>query len=179
MHYFTKAKKWGLFHPNYVASDVLDINYKELANQGITTVAFDVDGTLTINGSHDIDTNRATMLTKLLNEAGIQKRYLASNSIRNLDNIINKLPGFATHQPYEYAGKPSRRYFNELIKKSGSQANNIAFVGDRGIQDVFGPKRVGITTILVETPPEYCNLQDKIFLRHLLQRHLVRLKITK
>ena len=176
MQYFSKANKRGLFRPNYVTSDVLDINYALLAKQGITAFAFDVDGTLTINGSHDIDTNRAATLTKLLNEAGIQKRYLASNTIRDLDDIINKLPGFAAHQPHTHSGKPSKAFYQKLITVSGEQPRNIAMVGDRALQDILGPQRLGLITILVELNPAFCTFKDKVILRQLWQRHLVRLK---
>lgn len=178
MKYFTKAKKCGLFHPTYVASDVLDIDFKLLAQKGIKAVAFDVDGTLTVNGAHYIDTNRAAALTKLLDAAGIEKRYLASNSVRNLYEITETLPGFIPHQPHTHSGKPSKVFYQGLIDKSGEKPANIAMVGDRAIQDIAGPQRMGIVTVLVELNPAFCNFKDKVILRHLWQRHLVRRKIT-
>ena len=178
MAYFTKAKKWGLFHPTYVASDVLDIDFKLLAQQGIKAVAFDVDGTLTVNGSHQIDTARAAKLTQLLNAAGIKKRYLASNSVRNLYEITETLPGFVPHQPHTHSGKPSKTYFKELINKAGEKPEHIAMIGDRAIQDIVGPQRMGMVTVLVELNPAFCNFKDKVILRHLWQRHLVRQKIS-
>lgn len=177
MKYFTKAKKWGLFHPDYVASDVLDIDYSLLAKQGVKVIAFDVDGTLTVNGAHYIDIKRATKLTKMLNEAGINKRYLASNSVRNLYEIVETLPGFVSHQPHTHSGKPSSEFYQELINKSGEKPENIVMVGDRAIQDIVGPQRMGINTVLVELNPAFCNFKDKVILRHLWQRHLVRKKM--
>lgn len=176
MAYFTKAKKRGVFHPQYVASDVLAIDYEYLAKQGISVIAFDVDGTLTVNGSSHIDIVRAAKLTRLLDSAGIQKRYLASNSIRNLDDIAKALPGFIAHQPHAHNGKPSKIFYQKLINKSGEEPKNIAMVGDRAIQDILGPKRMGIVTVLVELDPALCNFKDKVILRHLWQRHLVRRK---
>ncbi len=179
MSYFVKANKIGIWHPDFVASDVLDIDYSFLAKNGTKAIAFDVDGTLTVNNSHQIDTKRAQKLNNLLDKAGIKKRYLASNSIRNLDEIIQKLPGFEAHQPHKHSGKPSRNFYRQLIKRTGVKPAEITMIGDRALQDTWAAQRMGLNTVLVELNPDFCNLKDKIILRHIWQKYFVMLKKSK
>lgn len=176
MNYFKKANNFGIWHPDYVASDVLDIDYNKLSQIGIKAIAFDVDGTLTVNGSNLISDDRANRLIFLLDKANIKPRFLASNSIRDLNSIAGSLKGFSVHQPHSHSGKPSKEFYVQLLKKANVSPNNMAMVGDRALQDIWAAKRMGLTTILVELNPKYCTLKDKIFLRHIWQKYLVRLK---
>lgn len=176
MRYFTKANNFGMWHPDFVSSDVLDIDYKYLKKNGIDAIAFDVDGTLTVNGSHSIDLLRAKKLIEVLDKANLNTRFLASNSIRDLNEIANKLQGFKIHQPHTHSGKPSKEFYKQLLHKANTKPKNMAMVGDRAIQDIWAAKRIGLTTVLVELNPKYCTAKDKLLLRHLWQKYLVRLK---
>jgi HAD superfamily phosphatase (TIGR01668 family) len=165
--YFKKLEKGSPWQPNYVASSVLEINFKELKKSGVKCVAFDIDGTLTKNGSNEIDKDLAEELNNLLDKAGIKKRYIASNSKRSLKKIATSLGSIEIHQPKNTKGKPSREYFEHLIKKSGCKPNEVAMIGDRILQDVWGANKSGLTTVLVALNPSYSTFRDKILLRHL------------
>lgn len=179
MSYFSKVKKQGTHQPDYVASGVDSINFNLLANAGIKCVAFDIDGTLTKNKSHTIDHTFAKNLKDKLDTAGIKTRFLASNSIRSLQDIADELGAFEMHQPHGITGKPSKEYYAQLIEKSGCKPHQIVMIGDRLLQDTWGAKRAGLTTILVAQKPEFATLRDKIIGRQWWQPILVRNKAAK
>ena len=131
MEYFAKVKKQGNHQPDYVASSAGNIDFAILKKAGIKCVAFDIDGTLTKNNSLVIDKELAKTIKNNSNAAGINKQFLASNSGRSLHAIAKTLGAFEIHQPIGGKGKPSKHYYEQLIKKSGCKPNEIAMVGDR------------------------------------------------
>jgi predicted HAD superfamily phosphohydrolase YqeG len=46
--------------------------------------------------------------------------------------------------------KPRREYYKQAVTLSGESATHIAMVGDRLLQDVWGAKRIGIKTVMVQ-----------------------------
>lgn len=162
------------WQPDMSAPSVLDIDYAALYKKGIRCVAYDVDGTITKNGATTISAKNAKLLTQKLDAANINKRYLASNSIRSFTAMLKDLPGFKVVQPLEHKGKPSKEYYQQLIDKTGLQPHQIAFMGDRAIQDVWGPNRMGLMTIQIELNPNYAGKHDKLLGRHIWQRFLIR-----
>jgi HAD superfamily phosphatase (TIGR01668 family) len=179
MKYFSKTHKKGNHQPDYVASSVDDIDYDLLASKGIVCVAFDIDGTLTRNGSEKIELKLAASIAKKLDKAGIKKRYIASNSHRSLNKIAKSLGAFEIHQPSGLKGKPSKAYYDELIEKSNCKPEQIAMIGDRLLQDIWGAKKSGLNTVLVALHPSYSTFRDKIILRQWWQPKFVHGKIEK
>lgn len=172
--YFVKNRKSKyLFGADYYASSVLDIDYEHLYKSGIRCVAFDVDGTITKSASNYIDKNTAIKLNKLIKQANIKSTFLASNSERNLDNILNSLQGFSAVQPHNHNPKPSKAFYNQLITKTKFKPDQIAMVGDRYLQDIWGAKRVGLITVLVAMQPDHASKLDKLFLRNYWQQKSV------
>jgi HAD superfamily phosphatase (TIGR01668 family) len=163
------------FRPNYFASSVLAIDYKQLYRDGIKCLAFDVDGTITKSASLYINIDLARQLTKLLNESKIESFILASNSIRDMHDILKELPDFKTVQPHTHKPKPTKSFYSEVIKKAGCRPEQIAMVGDRYIQDIWGAKKLGLKTILVALQPEYASNIDKLILRNIWQQKSVQL----
>lgn len=176
MRYFVTKQQTKPWHPNMVASDILAIDFEYLFNKGIRCAAFDVDGTITLSGSDTVDNTKACKLVKNLDKAGIQKRYLASNSDRSFAKMIKQLDGFKVIQPLHHKGKPSKVFYRELIKQSGLEPSQIVMIGDRALQDVWAPRRMGIMTIQVELHPDDAGKGDKLIGRHIWQRLLLRRK---
>ncbi len=173
MGYFSKTKNHGNHQPDYVASSVDDIDFMLLAKNGIRCVAFDIDGTLTINGSHTMDEQRAKIVNKKLDAAGIKKRFIASNSNRSLKEITDILGTFEVHQPSGLKGKPSKEYYSELVTKTCCKPSEIAMIGDRVLQDIWGAKRSNLVAILVSLNPDFATFRDKIILRQIWQPSFV------
>jgi HAD superfamily phosphatase (TIGR01668 family) len=176
MKYFSKNKYSGNHQPDYVASSVAEINFDTLQKLGVRCVAFDIDGTLTKNGSGSINTTLAKLVKDKLDKTGIKTRFLASNSKRSLDDIAEILGAFEIHQPSGVKGKPSRLYYDQLVQKSGYKSNEIAMIGDRLLQDTWGANKAGLVTVLVALNPEYATFRDKVIGRHWWQPIFVRNK---
>lgn len=176
MKYFSKNKYSGNHQPDYVTSGVADIDYAFLKNNGIECVAFDIDGTLTRNGSESIGIELAKTIKKQLDKAGINKRFIASNSHRSLHAIAEALGAFEIHQPSGVKGKPSKVYYKELVDKSGFNTKQLVMIGDRVVQDIWGAKKAGLATVLVELNPDFATFRDKSIARPWWQPHFVRRK---
>ena len=157
------------WQPDYVASSIFDIDYKLLYKQGIRGVAYDVDGTLTESGAVVIEKQKAVKLIKLLDEAGIKTRLIASNAERDLSKIVTTLDGFVAVQPHDHKPKPFKQFYRQVIAKADLPAEQIVMVGDRLIQDVVGAKRTGLKSVIVAIQPNHVTKQDKFMLRHIWQ----------
>lgn len=168
--YFSENQKHRhSWQPDFVASDIFAIDYKLLYEHGIRAVAYDVDGTLTESGAVVIDKTKAKKLLKLLDQASIKKRIIASNAERDLSKISSMLDGFTIVQPHEHKPKPFKEFYNQVINKSGLTPDKIVMVGDRLIQDVVGAKRMGLKSVIVAIDPNHVNKLDRFILRHIWQ----------
>ena len=167
------------WQPDYIASSILDIDYKLLYEHGIRAVAYDVDDTLTESGALMIDKTKAAKLVSLLDAAGIKKRLLASNAERDLSGIVGVLDGFVAVQPHNHKPKPFKEFYRHVIEKAGLEPGQIAMVGDRLVQDVFGAKRTGLKSIIVAIDPTQTSKTEKYLFRHLWQPKSVARKAIK
>jgi predicted HAD superfamily phosphohydrolase YqeG len=171
---FIKVQKRLFFNTDFIANNVLDIDYDYLKDIGIEAVAFDIDGTLTRQGSNTIDNNFAINLIDLLNKASINKRFIATNSNRDMSNIISNLKGFTHINSKGTMPKPFKSYYINLQKAADVPANKIVMIGDRWLQDVWGSRKSGLKSVYVCLDPELVTNKDKIFLRHIWQPKLVK-----
>jgi len=146
----TKNHKSNGFRPDFIAASVIDINYKLLADKNIKAIAFDVDGTLIHHGHMDIDTLYAEALTKKIYDAGIFTIILASNTKRSLDIIGKKLQvnGIVTVQ--EGIKKPQSAFYKKILAHAKLKPENIAMVGDRPLQDIWGANKSGLYSIAIK-----------------------------
>jgi HAD superfamily phosphatase (TIGR01668 family) len=146
----TKKNKSNGFRPDFIATSVMDINYKLLAEMGIKAMAFDVDGTLIDHGHMDIDATYADALTKKIHEAGISTIILASNTKRSLNVIGKKLRvnGIVTVQ--EGIKKPQKAFYKKILAHAKLKPENIAMVGDRPLQDIWGANKSGLYSIAIQ-----------------------------
>lgn len=168
-----------MWQADYVASDVLDIDYKYLFDSGIRAIAYDVDDTLTQSGAIAIDAKRAKKLVKMLDNAGITKRMLASNAERDLSGLVGPLKGFEIIQPHNHKPKPFKDFYRQVIEKADLPAEQIVMVGDRLVQDVIGAKRLGLKSIIVAIDPGQTKQAEKYIFRHLWQPKSVARKTKK
>lgn len=179
MDYFAKVVKKGKHQPDYVASSVSAIDYQLLKSDGVKCVAFDIDGTLTKNGSLLIDRELAELVKSKLDTAGINTRFLASNSKRALGEISKILGAFEIHQPDGFAGKPSKQYYEQLLVKTELKPHEVVMIGDRLLQDTWGANNAGLLTVLVALNPKYATMRDKLIFRQWWQPIFVNRKNTR
>jgi HAD superfamily phosphatase (TIGR01668 family) len=143
------------FQPDYIASSVGDIDFAVLAAGGIKAVFIDLDGTVVSSGSFEVD-------QQLTNHLKIQplKIYIATNRSkdRDLQNLRESLHASGVIYPGGVFAKPLPRYYSRAVAAYGLTARQVAMVGNRFVQDIFGGNWAGLTTVLVRnlgTPKNY------------------------
>ena len=132
------------FFPEEQAESAYDIAYEDLFEQGYRGVIFDIDNTLVEHGA-DAD-ERAEELFRRLGKTGWKSCLLSNNKEERVRRFNQKI-----HTQYIYkAGKPSRKGYQEAMKRMGTRPENTVFVGDQLFTDVWGAKRAGLKNILVK-----------------------------
>jgi HAD superfamily phosphatase (TIGR01668 family) len=137
-----------LFVPDYLAKNLADIDFQELKKRGIKYIAFDADSTLVNFAGTKLTDDAADFLNK--QKPLFKSWVIASNRvINNLDELGASF-GADVIRAHGFIRKPNRRFFARVINYFDAPAETIAMVGDKLIADMFGAKRVGMTTIWVE-----------------------------
>ena len=134
----------NIFYPKEEISSVYDINYKELYNNGIRALIYDIDNTLVKHGAKANE--NIVELFHILHKMGF-KTVLISN------NTKERVESFADEVGSDYiakAGKPGRKAYISAMEKMGSGKDDTVFVGDQLFTDIYGANRVGLYSILVK-----------------------------
>lgn len=148
MKKLTNASKHHLWLPNYITKDVLSIDFKHLKKLGIKACLFDLDHTLLVHGTIDLSTRN----TKHLEQSGM-KIYIATNRQHSdgLDKIAQELGADGImHARGRRISKPAKKYYEMAVEMTDFKPSEVAMVGDRLMQDIWGARRAGLTAILVE-----------------------------
>ena len=112
--------------------------------RGIRALIFDIDNTLTEHGKPA--TERTIALMERLKHIGFRVCLLSNNKEARVKMFNEKI-----QVEYIYkAGKPGRAGYERAMALLGSNRETTVFVGDQLFTDVWGAKRVGMETWLVE-----------------------------
>lgn len=131
------------FYPDEYMTSTYVIPFKQMYEDGIRGVLFDVDNTLVPHGA-PADERSKELFVEL--EAMGMKYCLISNNKEKRVKSFNEEIG----APYIYdAHKPSRKNYRKAMEIMGTNERNTAFVGDQLFTDVWGAKRTGMMSILV------------------------------
>lgn len=132
------------FYPDHMITSAYDIPYEKLYERGIHALIFDIDNTLTEHGKPA--TKRTIVLMERLKKIGFRVCLLSNNKEARV-----KMFNEPIQVDYIYkAGKPKRSGYEQAMEKMGSTIKNTVFIGDQLFTDVWGAKRTGIETYLVE-----------------------------
>lgn len=132
------------FYPDYTSTSAYEIPYEALYERGIRALIFDIDNTLTEHGKPA--TERAIALMERLKNIGFKVCLLSNNKEERVKMFNEKI-----QVDYIFkAGKPGRAGYERAMEKMGSNKKNTVFVGDQLFTDVWGAKRTGIESWLVE-----------------------------
>lgn len=131
--------------PDMAADNIHEIDLDALWEKGIRGVILDIDNTLE---SHRVPkpTEKTLGFLKKLEEKGF-KICLISNGSEERVKLFNEELGYFTMAK---AGKPLKRGYLDAQKVMRLKSNEIAMVGDQIFTDVFGARRCGFYSILVE-----------------------------
>lgn len=131
------------FYPDYRADSAYQIDFQDWYEKGIRGVLFDIDNTLVEHGKPATD--RAIALFAHLKELGLATCLISNNKEKRVNQFNEQIQ---THTVIN-AHKPSKKGYQMAMEKMGTDPTNTLFVGDQLFTDVWGAKRLGIPTILV------------------------------
>lgn len=151
-----------VFYPDHMAASAFEIPYEELYKRGIRALIFDIDNTLTEHGKPA--TERAIALIERLKSIGFRICLLSNNKEERV-----KMFNEPVQVEYIYkAGKPKRSGYLAAMERMGSTKKTTVFVGDQLFTDVWGAKRTGIESFLVEPIDKHEEIQ--IVLKRYLEK---------
>lgn len=150
------------FYPDYEADSAYDIDYKSLYEEGRRGIIFDIDNTLVPHGAPADE--RSRLLFDRIHQLGYATLLLSNNKEPRVKSFAEQV-----NCPYLFkAGKPGRAGYLKAMELMGTNPSNTLFVGDQLFTDVWGAKRVGITTYL--TRPIHPKEEIQIVLKRKLER---------
>lgn len=132
------------FYPNYYFDKKEDIPVEDFFEKGYRGIMFDIDNTL-VPHDEPVDEAARIFITRL-KELGY-KICLISN------NDEERVKLFADPLEVEYvykAWKPKKQGYEQGMKILGTNLTNTLFVGDQIFTDIWGARRVGVCSILLD-----------------------------
>lgn len=138
--------KWLIkqFKPDQICTDVDQIDYNKLYNDGKRLILLDIDNTLAIHGSRQADDFARDVVVKI-HSAGL-RIVILSNARRT------RAQAFASSLGLEAEGmarKPSPRTLLAVCAKSGTDTSEACMIGDQLLTDIWAARRAGTYSILV------------------------------
>lgn len=150
------------FYPDYEADSAYDIDYQGLYRAGYRGIIFDIDNTLVPHGAPADE--RAVALFHRLHELGYATVLLSNNKEPRVKSFAGQVGALYRFK----AGKPGREGYIKAMEQMKTDCSNTLFVGDQLFTDVWGAKRVGITSYL--TRPIHPKEEIQIVLKRKLER---------
>ncbi|MEW5825865.1 MAG: HAD-IIIA family hydrolase [Candidatus Bipolaricaulota bacterium] len=129
-----------------IVDTVFDVDYDRLWARGCRALLFDLDNTLGARGLSKLDADVGDLLR------GLTARGFSVGILTNRKRTASD--GFARALAEEFAvldvaRKPSRRGYDELLRRLGRSAAAAAMIGDRRLTDILGANRSGIYSVRV------------------------------
>lgn len=134
-----------MFFADEKVPTVRDVDYEQLANDGIETVVFDLDNTIAKWGDDSL-TEEIVDLFERLTSMGLKVGILSNSRRKETEDFVTGLPF-----PHVFnANKPSVRGFRSILEKLDSAPEEAAMIGDQIFTDVLGANRLGMYTVRVD-----------------------------
>ena len=153
------------FYPDEYVDSTYQIDFEKYYNAGYRGVIFDIDNTLV---PHDAPADeRAVVLFERLKKLGFSSTLLSNNKEPRVKMFNEEI-----QVDYVYkAGKPKRAGYQKAMETLGTDETTTVFVGDQLFTDVWGAKRTGITSYLVEPIDKHEEIQ--IVLKRYLEKPIL------
>lgn len=136
------------FVPDYMATSLLDVDFRLLEQSGVRYIAFDADSTLVNFRGRELSPQTKLFLQK--QRKLFDKWCIASNRITNDLLPLAESMDAQVVRATLLTRKPSRRFFDRVLLLLGGKPRQIAMIGDKLVADIWGAKRAGMVTIWVE-----------------------------
>jgi HAD superfamily phosphatase (TIGR01668 family) len=162
------------FKPDFVVETVADIDFGYLKKHGIKAILIDLDGTVVPHGTYDVPKK----ISKHLHDQHL-KIYIATNrpKSRSLENLETTLNASGVVHPHKWYGKPLPQYYKRAAQDHNLKVSEVAMIGDRYLQDIYGANAAGIATIAVRKLDKPANRLDALLSRF-EERHTNKLMRT-
>ena len=153
-----------MFYPDKIYKRIYNVPLRELFSLGIRGLILDIDNTLTLHNSPDIDALTKAWL-KEAEEIGFKLMILSNNKKERVAPFAKSLNiDFVAN-----GGKPLLFGAKKCKEKLGIGNSQLAFIGDQIFTDVLCAKRFGSLSILLEP------IQKEKFLFFRLKRYIEKL----
>ena len=133
------------FKPDMYVKDILSINYDKLKKSGIKVLLYDFDNTIIAHKVYEVDKKYVDLINKLKKDFDI---YIISNSFN-----YKKLAKISSILGIKYVArslKPLKHGFKKLKFDLDIDNKSICMIGDQILTDVYGSKRMGFYSILID-----------------------------
>ena len=151
-----------LFFPDRRVKSAYEIDYRGLYEEGISGLIFDIDNTLVPHGAPADE--RAKKLFAHLKELGFRCCLLSNNQRPRVEMFNEEIQvNFI-----ENAHKPSVKNYRKAMELMETNQDTTLFVGDQLFTDVYGARRTGIYSILVQ--PIHPKEEIQIVLKRYLEK---------
>lgn len=132
------------FYPFEYVESVFSIDYNKLYDKGYRGIIFDIDNTLVPHGKPS--TVEVDSLFVEIQGIGF-KTFLLSNNGKDRINMFLK----NIDCPYiDNADKPKPKNYLKAVELFDLPKEQIVYIGDQVIRDIYGSNRAGIDSILVK-----------------------------
>ena len=151
------------FYPSADMDSTYLIDFESLYEKGYRAVIFDIDNTLVPHGAPADE--RSIAFFDRLHAIGYSTMLLSNNK----EPRVKMFHDAVQNDGYIYkADKPSRKGYQEAMRRMGSDCSNTLFVGDQLFTDIWGANRTGLYTILVK--PIHPKEEIQIVLKRYLEK---------
>lgn len=132
------------FFPDEIQESSYAIDYRQLYDEGVRGLIYDIDNTLVEHGAPADE--RAKKLFNDLKEIGFKAVIISNNKEKRVKSFSDDVgvPSF-----YD-VGKPSKKGYMDAVNLMGIDVKSAVFIGDQLFTDIWGAKRCGIRNILVK-----------------------------
>ena len=136
-------KLFKRFYPDMRLNSVYEVDFDRLYKKGIRGLIFDIDNTLVPHGA-DAD-ERIEKLFGELKKMGFKTFLLSNNKLERVKRFNTNIRSLYIYK----AGKPNAVNYIKAMRMMGTGKENTVFIGDQLFTDIWGAKKAGISTILL------------------------------
>ena len=136
-------KLFKRFYPDMRLNSVYEVDFNRLYKKGIRGLIFDIDNTLVPHGA-DAD-ERIEKLFGELKKMGFKTFLLSNNKLERVKRFNANIRSLYIYK----AGKPNAVDYIKAMRMMGTGKENTVFIGDQLFTDIWGAKKAGISTILL------------------------------
>lgn len=130
--------------PDYNLKNIYDINFKELKEQGIKCLMFDLDSTVMKSKSAEFTPETVNWFNTFINDFEVA---IISNNTKT--DYIEKTARIAPCRVIGNAKKPNPKIAKKYLDSIGIKPSEAVMIGDRPLTDILVGKFLGCKTILV------------------------------